>query len=86
MLLGNENNQFSANKYYVYIVNFKGGLFMHINIIPGCTACGICESMCESVFKVDTVAHANDENANKNKDCAKAAAEACPVHVIKIEE
>lgn len=49
-----------------------------------CIGCGLCANMCSDVFEM------NDENisvviAQKNTDCAKQAAEACPVKAILID-
>lgn len=49
-----------------------------------CIGCGLCANMCSQVFKM------NDQNkseviSQKDKNCAKEAAEACPVKAIIIQ-
>jgi ferredoxin len=59
---------------------------MYVNIVPGCIACGVCESLCPNVFTVYDSAEAdNDEVPGYENECREAAS-ACPVSVIKIEE
>lgn len=59
---------------------------MQVEIVEGCIACGLCESINSDVFKVNGTAHANNEKVNGNEqDCLDAAAQ-CPVNVIKIHE
>jgi ferredoxin len=55
---------------------------MKIRIEDGCIACGACESICDAVFTVEDVAKVNVANIAGNEDCAKEAADACPVSVI----
>ena len=55
-------------------------------IEKGCTACGLCESICPEVFTVEDEAMINtDANFNAYTDQIKEAAESCPVEVIKYE-
>lgn len=59
---------------------------MYVTIVPGCIACGVCESLCPTVFTVyDTAEADNDQVPGFESDCRDAAS-ACPVSVIKIEE
>lgn len=57
---------------------------MKIKILPGCTACGACESVCNEVFTVTDRVHVNENKIRGNESCAKEAAKSCPVNVIKI--
>jgi len=59
---------------------------MKVTIIPGCIACGACESINSEVFTITDVAHVNEAAIPGNEDDCRTAAEACPVNVIKIEE
>jgi ferredoxin len=59
---------------------------MQVEIIPGCIACGICESINSEVFTVDEVAHVNEKNIMGNEEDCKEAAKQCPVSVIKVTE
>lgn len=58
----------------------------NVIIEDGCTACGICEQICPSVFEVNDTAIIKP-GAVFNKEPLKIndAAENCPVEVIKIE-
>lgn len=59
---------------------------MQVDIVEGCIACGVCESLCPNVFTVlDTAVADNSEVPGFEQECREAAA-ACPVSVIKIEE
>jgi len=53
-----------------------------------CTACGVCEETCPEVFKLgdDTAEVIVDEIPADAEECAKEAAEECPVECITIEE
>jgi ferredoxin len=56
-------------------------------IIDGCTVCGLCESICPEVFRVDDTAEViegADFSSFENE--IKEAANDCPVEVIKYEE
>ena len=56
-------------------------------IEKGCTACGLCESICLEVFTVEDEAKVNTGvNFNDYSDHIKEAVESCPVEVIKYEE
>ena len=53
----------------------------------GCTACGMCESICPEVFTVEDEATINKEiYFPEYTDQIKEAAESCPVEVIKYDE
>ena len=55
-------------------------------IETGCTACGVCESICPEVFTVEDEAKVNtDVNFDGYTDQIQEAAESCPVEVIKYE-
>lgn len=54
-----------------------------------CISCGLCESVCPEVFKLDdedisTVIQ--DPIDSGNEDCAKEAEDSCPTNAIHIEE
>lgn len=54
----------------------------------GCISCGICESICPKVFRLDDEALAevlNQPDASDETGAAQAAAE-CPTAVIIIEQ
>lgn len=56
-------------------------------IEDGCTACGLCESICPDVFVVDDVATVIDGANFEDFDAEiKDAADSCPVEVIKFSE
>ena len=59
---------------------------MQIKIVPGCIACGVCESLCPEVFTVTEESVANNANVPGHESACREAAAACPVDVIKIEE
>jgi ferredoxin len=59
---------------------------MYITIVPGCIACGVCESLCPEVFTVVEDSEANNDNVPGHEQNCRDAAQACPVSVIKIEE
>jgi ferredoxin len=53
----------------------------------GCIACGLCESTCPEVFRVDDIAYVNEGvNYLEYAELIKEAAELCPVEVIKYSE
>ena len=55
-------------------------------IEDGCIACGMCEEICPEVFVVDDVCHVKlNVDFNEYASGIKAAADACPVEVIKYE-
>jgi ferredoxin len=57
-----------------------------INIVPGCITCGECEAICPEVFTILETSEANNEAVPGNEVACRAAAKACPVSVIQIEE
>lgn len=58
---------------------------MAVKINDSCIGCGACESICDSVFKVEDVAKVNESAVADNIDCVKEAADACPVSAIEVE-
>jgi len=57
---------------------------MKVQIIPGCIACGACVSINPDIFEMEDTIHVNHSKVAGHEDDCRAAAEACPVHVIKI--
>ncbi len=54
-----------------------------------CIGCGVCASICPDVFEIDDEgkSYAKIELIDENLyDCAKEAAESCPVSCINIEQ
>ncbi len=49
-----------------------------------CIGCGVCASMCPDVFEIQDDGKAGVISQEK-VDCAKEAAEACPVKAITVE-
>ena len=54
-----------------------------------CISCGLCESVCPEVFKLDdedisTVIQ--DPIDSENEDCARESEDSCPTNAIHIEE
>ena len=57
-----------------------------ITIEEGCIVCGVCETVCPEVFKVnDTVEVLKESDLAANEAKIKEAAASCPVTVIKVE-
>jgi ferredoxin len=53
-------------------------------IEEGCTACGLCESTCPEVFKIEDLATVIEGvNYSDYEENIKEAANNCPVEVIK---
>lgn len=53
----------------------------------GCIACGLCESTCPEVFRVDDIAYVNEGvNYPDFSESIQVAADLCPVEVIKYSE
>jgi ferredoxin len=52
-----------------------------------CTGCGLCESTCPEVFKLegDKAKVKVDEVPEGSQECVKQAESDCPVEAIKIE-
>lgn len=59
---------------------------MHVRILEGCIACGVCESISPEVFTVLETSEPDNSQVPGHEDDCREAAEACPVSVIKIEE
>lgn len=59
---------------------------MQIEILPTCTACGLCEAINSDVFKVRDRAYVNSWNIIGNEHDCYSAAQQCPVNAIKISE
>jgi len=59
---------------------------MKVEILPGCIACGVCQSINSEVFELNNVAHVNEENIESNEDDCWHAADMCPVSVIRVVE
>ncbi|MDK2919048.1 MAG: ferredoxin [Candidatus Petromonas sp.] len=54
-----------------------------------CIGCGMCEGICPKVFKMNSEGTADVTVENPDgeaKECAKEAADSCPVEAIIIEE
>jgi ferredoxin len=60
---------------------------MRVWINEGCTACGLCESICPEVFSVDDLANVIEGvNYDQYAEGIKEAADSCPVAVIEYDE
>jgi ferredoxin len=59
---------------------------MKVKVDEGCISCGVCESICDTVFTIEDVAVVNEANIAGNEDSIKEAADSCPVSVIIVEE
>ena len=58
-----------------------------VEIVDGCTACGLCEEICPEVFELqDEAVVKEDADLSKYGDEIREAAESCPVEVITYEE
>jgi ferredoxin len=56
-----------------------------VTIEDGCIVCGVCETICPEVFKVnDTAEVLKDADLEANEEKIREAANSCPVSVIKI--
>jgi ferredoxin len=56
-------------------------------IEEGCSACGLCESICPEVFKLEETATViPNADFSEYESGIKEAAESCPVEVIKYSE
>ncbi len=49
-----------------------------------CIACGMCVNMCPKTFKISSSGKA-EAFSQQDLDCARNAANSCPVEAIKIE-
>jgi ferredoxin len=57
-----------------------------VTIEDGCIVCGVCETVCPEVFKVnDTAVVLKEADLAANEAKIKEAAASCPVTVIKVE-
>jgi len=50
-----------------------------------CIGCGACASLCPGVFKMNDEAGKSEVISQENTECAKNAAESCPVQAISVE-
>lgn len=57
----------------------------HVN--ENCIGCGLCPSICPSVFTMtdEGVASARDEIPPEDEGMAQEAAESCPVNAIEVD-
>ena len=56
-----------------------------VTIEDGCIVCGVCETICPEVFKVDeTVTVLKDADLEANENKIREAANSCPVSIIKV--
>lgn len=56
-------------------------------IEPGCITCGACEFIAPEVFEVTDRSYIKkDADIQNNRPCIQAAAQGCPVNVIKYDE
>jgi ferredoxin len=57
-----------------------------VTIEDGCIACGVCETVCPEVFKVNDIAVVlKDADLTVNEAKIREAAASCPVTIIKVE-
>ena len=57
-----------------------------VTIEDGCISCGVCESTCPEVFKMEDIAVIlKDADLAANEAKIRESAAACPVTVIKVE-
>ncbi|MFA5420550.1 MAG: ferredoxin [Patescibacteria group bacterium] len=49
-----------------------------------CIGCGMCVNMCPKVFKINSVGK-SEVISNNDVDCARNAANSCPVEAIFVE-
>ncbi|MDD3436770.1 MAG: ferredoxin [Candidatus Gastranaerophilales bacterium] len=59
---------------------------MKVEILDTCTACGLCESINNEVFKVNDMAHVTNSKIKGNEDDCRLAAAQCPAGAIIISE
>ncbi|HOO33772.1 MAG TPA: ferredoxin [Thermotogota bacterium] len=50
-----------------------------------CIGCGVCESLCDEVFKMADDGKAEVIAAETDSSCAEDAASSCPVNAITVE-
>ena len=51
-----------------------------------CIGCGACESLCPQCFKINESTGKAEVISQDDLDCAKNAAESCPVQAIVVHE
>jgi len=61
---------------------------MKARVNESCTGCGLCESICPAVFRInkDGLAEAYADVTAETEADARDAADSCPVSVIEIDE
>ena len=59
---------------------------MKIEIMPGCIECGACSAINNEIFELTDSLHIHQDKISGCEEDCKAAADACPVNVIKIIE
>lgn len=57
---------------------------MKVEILEGCTGCGLCASINSDVFKINGIAHVNNSKIKGNESDCRSAAAQCPADAIKI--
>lgn len=57
-----------------------------VNILEGCTICGLCEQICPEVFEMGDAAAKVKEGVglNQYESTIREAADSCPVNVIEV--
>jgi ferredoxin len=57
-----------------------------VNILEGCTLCGVCEQICPEVFELaeTTTLVKAGVDLNQYEKTIREAADACPVSVIEV--
>ena len=53
--------------------------------VDACIGCGVCESVCPDVFKINDEGKAEVLAETTDAECAQEAADQCPVTCINIE-
>lgn len=51
-----------------------------------CVGCGACQAICPDVYEITNDNKAKIKENPTNKECAKEAADSCPVSAILIEK
>lgn len=76
-----------TNSINIVLIKFYYMAVEKVWIEEGCVACGVCESTCPEVFKVNDVANVIEGvNYSNYTDAIQEAADSCPVEVIKYSE
>ncbi len=57
---------------------------MRVEIIPGCISCGACVSINSDIFELNGIVHINQAKVAGHEEDCRAAADACPVNVIRL--